>query len=664
MPQSEQSPQRANRKVLRLFVLLVLVLTRSVFAESSKQDRDWPAYGHDYSNQKYSPLAQVTARNAASLKLAWRWHSIDEAVQKKEPDLHPWLFEATPLMMHGRLYVSTSLGQVAAIDAGTGRTIWSYDPESYRNGYPPLYGFVHRGVAYWADTKHRPSGERIVIGTVDGYLIALNARTGRPIPTFGANGRLDLLKGVGSSEGRHLYAITSPPVICRDVIVVGSALNDSTGPTLHTPRGDVRGFDVRTGKEIWTFHSVPQKGEAGNETWLEDSWKGRRGVSAWAPMSADEKLGYVYVPFSSPSNDYYGGDRPGDNLYGDSIVALDAKSGRRVWHFQTTHHDLWDYDPPAAPTLIDITVSGKKIKALAQVTKEAFCFVLNRVNGDPVWPLEERAAPQRGLSSEHTSQVQPFPSVPKAFDRQGVTSEDDLIDFTPQLRRKAITIINSYEYGPLYTPPSVKGTIALPGSQGGASWAGAAFDPETNTLFVPSVTRPTVMTILPKDITSGAITDHLSGVRKLLVGPDGLPLFGPPFGRITAINMNTGENKWVVPSGDGPRDHPLLKSLNLPRLGWPLRTFVLATRTVLFAAQEGPVGPEQMVEGHLEAHHEIREATIRAYDKRNGDLIAEIPLPANATGAPMTYMYHGKQFVVVAVGGSNLPAELVALTLP
>lgn len=646
-------------------LLLTLFLTCWARAETPPCARfDWCAYGGDYSNKKYSPLDQIHAGNVTTLRVAWQWRSIDEAIQKQNPGLRPWLFEVTPLMVRGKLYLSTSFGQVAAVDPETGNTIWSYDPKSYGNGYPPIYGFTHRGIAFWADTKGGLTDERIFIGTVDGYLLALDARTGRKIPSFGTDGRVDLIGAIGPTEERHMYAITSPPVICRNVVVVGSALNDSFGPTPTTPRGDVRGFDIRTGKQLWVFHSVPQKGETGNETWIQDSWKGRRGVSAWAPMSADEELGYVYVPFSSASNDYYGGDRPGNNLFGDSVVALDALSGRRAWHFQSTHHDLWDYDAPAAPTLIDITVSGKRIKALAQVTKQAFCFVLNRVTGEPVWPVAEVAVPQSDVRTEHTAATQPFPSRPAPFDRQGVVSENDLIDFTPDLRRRAIEILKTYKYGPLYTPPSFQGTISMPGSQGGASWAGAAFDPETGLLYIPSVTRPTVMTLLEKDKVPSATTDHFSGMRKLLAGPDGLPLFKPPFGRISAIQMNTGERVWVVPSGNGPRDHPLLKDLKLPKLGWPLRTFVMATKALLFAAQEGPMGPEQLKDGHLEADHEVREATLRAYDKLTGNLLAEIALPANATGSPMTYLHNGKQFVVVAVGGSNLPAELVALALP
>jgi quinoprotein glucose dehydrogenase len=641
----------------------------SALAERPVTNADeWPSYGANRGNSKYSPLDHIRRENVNQVRIVWRWRSIDDQVQRRIPGLKPWLFEATPLMIGGMLYVSTSFGQIAALDAATGKVIWFLDPRSYANGYPPLYGFAHRGVAYWADAKVNPKDERILVATVDGYLLALEARTGKLVPGFGSGGRMDLTLGLARPIERRLYANTSPPVISRDVIVIGSGIRDAMGPSERTPRGDVRGFDVRTGKQLWVFHSVPERGEAGNETWLDDSWKSPRGVSAWAPLSADEELGYVYLPFSAPSNDYYGGDRPGDNLFGDSIVCLNARTGQRIWHFQTAHHGIWDYDPPAAPTLVDITVDGRRIKALAQVTKQGFCFVLDRATGKPVWPVVEKAVPQSDSGHERTSPTQPFPSKPAPFDRQGVNSEGDLIDFTPELREKAANILKKYSYGPLYTPPSFKGTISVPGSQGGASWAGAAFDPETEMLYVPSVTRPTVMTLYekghPRFKGRTLTTDAYFGYRDLLVGPEGLPLFKPPFGRITAINLRTGDHAWMVASGDGPLDHPLLKDLKLPKLGWPLRTFVLVTKSLLFAAQEGPVGPERLSGEHLEADHTIRDPELRAYDKGSGELLTQVKLPANATGSPMSYFTNGKQYIVVPVGGSNIPAELVALTLP
>lgn len=625
---------------------------------------EWPSYGATPANLKYSALEQINRSNLKQLQVAWRWNSIDETT-KLEAKVRPWLFEVTPLMIGGVLYVSTGLGQIAAIDASSGRTIWTHDPKSYASGKAAVYGFTHRGVAYWPGSAGL--APRILMGTVNGYLLALDAKSGQPVAGFGSNGVVDLGLGWAAGTDRAKYTVTSAPVIIRDVVVVGSGIGDVRGPLDDTPPGNVRGFDVRTGKMLWDFHSVPREGEFGYDTWLEGSAKGRRGVSAWAPLSGDEALGYVYLPFSTPANDYYGGNRPGDNLFGTSIVCLEAKTGKRVWHFQTTHHDIWDYDPPAAPTLTDITVGGRRISALAQVTKQGFVFVLDRATGKPVWPVVETKVPQSTTGKERTSLTQPVPTKPAPFDRQGVTT-DDLIDFTPELRKEAEEILKSYDYGPLFTPPSFRGAVSLPGSQGGASWAGAAFDPESQTLYVPSITRPTVMSIQERDDRRfqgvRPTTDGFTGYRVALVGPRGLPLFKPPFGRITAIDLKSGSHRWVVASGVGPRDHPALKGLKLPPLGWPLRTFVLATKSLLFAAQEGPVGAERSVAGHLEADHTIRDAKLRAYDKTTGAELAAFDLPANATGSPMTYLANGKQFIVVAIGGSNLPAALVAFALP
>lgn len=649
--------------VFRFGGLLTVVWAVALVGAASLQrgESTWPSYGGSQASLKYSPLDQIDRSNAGRMKIAWRWRSIDE--DKKQPaGVRPWLFEATPLMIGSTLYVSTGLGQVAAIDAASGRTIWTQDPVSYRNRQVPIYGFTHRGVAYWPGALG--VAPRILMGTVDGYLLAIDAGTGEPSIGFGREGRVDLLEE-WSQVARSRYTVTSPPIVVGNVVVVGSGLNDTIGAARSQPPGDVRGFDARTGRRLWTFHSVPRDGEAGHDTWLDNSSRTPRGVSAWTLFSADEALGYVYVPFSAPSGDYYGGDRPGDNLFGSSLVCLDAATGRRIWHFQTTRHDVWDYDPPAAPILADINVDGRRVRAVAQVSKSGFVFVLDRVTGAPVWPVVERAVPQAGVQGERPAKTQPFPTKPVPFDRQGA-SEADLIDFTPALRTQALEIFRRYDGGSLYTLPSLRGTISVPGSQGGASWAGAAFDPETQILYVPSVTRPTVMTIYPKDdprFAGRETTDRYFGYRALLLGPEGLPLFKPPFGRITAIDLGSGGHRWMVPSGDGPRDHPALRDLKLPRLGWPLRTFVLATKTLLFAVQEGPVGPERTVDGHLEADHVVRDASLRAYDKQTGADVARVDLPANATGSPMTYMIGGRQFIVVAVGGSNLPAELVALAL-
>ncbi|HWW51899.1 MAG TPA: PQQ-binding-like beta-propeller repeat protein, partial [Verrucomicrobiae bacterium] len=445
---------------------------------------EWLSYSGDKASSKYSPLAQIGGANFNRLSVAWTWRSVEEDVAKAN-DLKTWAWESTPLMVGGVLYVSTSLSQVAALDAATGKTLWVCDPETWKNGTPSNNGFVHRGVAYWADGKDR----RILFGTGDGYLICLNAQTGKPIPTFGHGGRIDLTKGLGRNVDRHLYGVSSPPIICRDVVVMGSKVND-VPLAADMPPGDVRGFDVRTGKQQWIFHSVPRKGEFGNETWMNGSWKTTGAANVWTMMSADEALGYVYLPFSTPSDDFYGVHRPGNGLFGDSLVCLEALTGKRLWHFQMVHHGLWDYDLPSAPNLIDIRVNGQDVKAVAQVSKQGFCYVFDRVTGKPIWPIEERPVPQSTVPGERTSPTQPFPTKPAPFDRQGVT-ENDVIEFTPELRKQALAILEKYNYGPLLTPPSLqKPTIEMPGIAGGASWSGAAFDHETGILYVSSVTLP------------------------------------------------------------------------------------------------------------------------------------------------------------------------------
>jgi quinoprotein glucose dehydrogenase len=634
---------------------LLLALAGAVLGASTS---DWPVYEADKGNTKYSPLAQVDRTNVHKLRIAWRWKSPDSEIIARNSNLRPWLYEATPVAIDGILYTSTSMSQVAAIDGHTGQTRWVYDPNSYEKGVPPMFGFVHRGVAV-ADAAGQ---RRVLMTTGDARLIALDTSTGKPVLSFADNGIVDLFQGLEGPVERRRYTMTSPPVVVRGVIVVGSAIFDSRGFKA-AGSGDVRGYDVRTGKRLWTFHSVPMPGEFGAETWENGSNKERRGVSAWAPLSADEQLGYVYIPFSSAANDYYGGSRPGHNLFAESLVCLNARTGARVWHRQLVHHGLWDYDLPAAPTLGDVTINSRRMPLVAQVTKQGFCFVFDRRTGEPIWPIEERAVRQSTVAGERTAATQPYPTKPKPFDRQGATP-DDLIDFTPELRQKALAILNRHEYGPLFTPPSMKGTLSVPGAVGGATWAGAAFDPETGRLFVPSATIPSRIVI---SATLDPSRDPYAGQRAYPVeGPEGLPLFKPPFGRITAIDLTTGEHAWMVPSGDGPRDHPALRHLELPRLGWPERTFVLATRTLLFTGQEGPFTKERLVDGqYIQRDHSIRDAKLRAYDKATGELIVEHDLPANATGSPMTYAARGKQFVVVAVGGSNLAsAELIGFALP
>jgi quinoprotein glucose dehydrogenase len=620
---------------------------------------EWPSYGADTANSKYAPLDQIRKDNVKDLQIAWRWHSVENAILKDHPDLWTMVYEATPVMIAGRLYTSTSLSQVAAIDARTGQTLWVYDPESYTQGSPPNLGFVHRGVAYWADG----ATQRIFIGTGDAQLIALDATTGQPVSTFGVQGRIDLTHGLHRPVDPALYGVTSPPVICRNVVIVGSSILDYPRvPAM--PPGDVRGFDARTGQLRWTFHAVPQGAEPGVDTWENDSWKQIGNTNVWTVMSCDEQLGYVYLPFSTPSNDYYGGQRPGHNLFAESLVALQAETGTRVWHFQMVHHGVWDYDLPAAPNLVDITVEGRRIQAVAQVTKQGFCYVFDRVTGAPVWPIEERSVPQSTVPGEHTAPTQPFPTRPLPFERQGITP-DDVLDFTPALQRVAHRMLQKYTYGPLFTPPTEHGTITVPGVAGGASWSGAAVHPDTGVLYVPSFTLPTILRISKATVSEGP-SPYVGVVSFGLGGPQGLPLVKPPYGRITAIDLNTGEHLWVRPVGEGPRNHPALRSLRLPALGWPRRSFPLLTKSLLFVAQQGILrnlgaSPRQNAD---ELELQNHEAVLRALDPDTGALIADIPLPGNASGAPMTYLVDGQQFIVLPIGGAGQPAELVALRVP
>jgi quinoprotein glucose dehydrogenase len=449
-------------------------------------------------------------------------------------------------------------------------------------------------------------------------------------------------------------------MIVGDVAVVGSALQGGTAPpTLGNVPGYVRGYDVRTGDLLWTFHTIPQEGEPGTETWENESWQYTGNAAVWATMAADPELGYVYLPVEAPTHDYYGGHRLGDNLYSSSLVCLDARTGEVVWHFQLVHHDIFDYDTGSAPVLLDVVVDGEPVRAVAQVTKQAFTYVFDRVTGEPIWPIEERAAPPSDVPGERASPTQPFPTLPAPFDRQGFT-DDDLIDFTPELLEEARRIASQFRMGPLYTPAIVAGTdgklatMQVPHAQGGANWQSAAADPETGILYVPSVTN-----WFANALVEGGERSEMAyvgrGVR--VERPMGLPLVKPPWGRITAIDLNTGEHVWMVPNGDAPDyvlEHPELEGIDLSGGGNPERAPLLVTRTLLFAGDGAGLfasGPGGGGTG------------FRALDKATGDTLFEMDLPANETGLPMTYMAGGRQYIVVAIGGRGFPSELVALAL-
>ena len=613
---------------------------------------EWRSTAGPTRAHKYSPLDQINRDNAKDLKIAWTWESPDLALRKDNPGLGSFGYEATPLMIGGVLYTSTSNSQVAAIDAKTGTPIWVYNPEAYKAGRPTNLGFVHRGVAYWTDG----SQERVYMAAHDAYLYCIDAKTGHLVTEFGEEGKVNLAAAIPLAINARNYTMTSPPVICRNVVVVGSSITD--GPQdKESPRGDVQAFDARTGKPVWIFHVVPQAGEFGNDTWENDSWKYTGNANVWTLMSADDDLGYVYLPFSTPTNDWYGGQRPGNGLFAESLVCVEAATGKRVWHFQTVHHGLWDYDLPAAPVLCDITVGGRPIKAVAQITKTGFTFVFDRTNGKPVWPIEERPVPQSKVPGERTSPTQPFPKKPAPYETQGST-EENLIDFTPELRAEAKKILDTYEHGPLFTPPSEKGTLNLPGWAGGANWWGAAFDPDTQMLYVPSMSMPISVKLTRPD----AARSNLDFVRSGgafgggVTGPQGLPLFKPPYGRITAINLSTGDHAWMIHHGDGPRQQV---SKVVGRDVGPLGGGgggPLLTKTLLFVGQ-GPLGRGARATGGANV--------IRAFDKANGKVIAEVNLPARPSGTPITYMVDGKQYIVIAASDfASKDAKLVAISLP
>ena len=674
-----------------LIAAALATATWTATAQYGASNGEWLSYGGDSGSTKYSPLDQINRDNVGTLQVAWTWASPDAAIRESAANSDDERISAiartlrgrsavTPLMAGGVLYVSTALSQVAAIDAGTGETIWVYDPESWKAGRPTNLGFTHRGVAYWTDGDLK----RIFIGTGDARLIAIDAATGRPVSGFGNGGSIDLTVGIPYAAGPRPgggagnYSVTSPPIICRDVVVVGASISD--GPVRkEAPRGDIRGFDVRTGELLWTFHSVPQQGEFGNETWEDGSWEYTGNANVWTMMSADQELGYVYLPFGTPTNDWYGGHRLGDNLFAESLVCIDVETGERVWHFQTVHHGLWDYDNPAAPVLCDITVDGKEIKAVAQISKQGFTYVLDRVTGEPVWPIEEREVPPSTVPGERASKTQPFPTKPPAFERQGST-EDNLIDWTDELRAEAVEILNEYVHGPLFTPPSEKGTINLPGWGGGANWSGAAFDPETGMLYIPSSTSPIVVKLGKPDPNRSNFNFIRSGGGLGgggLRGPRGLPLFKPPYSRITAIDLNRGEHAWQIPHGDGQRERiSSIVGRDVGPMGSPGGTGPLLTKTLLFFGQgaggsariaAAAPSPEGRGRGERAGRGRGRGGrggrggggVLRAFDRATGEVIAEIKTPARPGATPMTYMWQGKQYIVFTAGDG-----LMAMSLP
>jgi quinoprotein glucose dehydrogenase len=665
------------------------------FAQQGAKNGEWRYYGGDAGSSKYAPLDQINASNVKELQIAWRWSAQNFG---RRPDYN---WEVTPLMIGGVLYFTAGTRRDAvAVDAGTGETLWMYRLDEGERGAMAVRA-QNRGLAYWTDGK---GDERILMISPGFQLICLNARTGRPIANFGRNGLVDLTEGLDRDvvpPGR--IGSSSPPIVIRDTVVMGAALQSGTAPrSKENVPGHIRGYDVRTGKKLWTFRTVPHPGEFGNETWEGGSWKYTGNTGAWAPLSGDEELGYVYIPTEMPTGDYYGGHRHGDNLFADSLVCLDARTGKRVWHFQMVHHNVWDWDVASPPILADIVVDGKKIKAVAQPTKHAFLFVFDRVTGKPVWPIEERPVPQTDVPGEKTAATQPFPTRPAPYDRQGV-SEADLISLTPEIKAEALKIASQYKLGPLFTPPIVTdtngkvGLLTLPHNQGATNWAGGALDPETGIVYVSSITDPQRMGLSKPDPSrsdmmyvggggrgrggpggpggpaagrgapagrggdpDGPVGEAALAARmnRTSFGPQGLPIINPPWGRITAIDLNTGNHVFQIANGEAPeyvKRHPLMKGLDTSKMGRPERSLLLVTKTLLFSGEGAgmfsgsPGGGGRM---------------FRAHDKKTGAVLWEMELPAHSTGVPMTYMHEGSQYIVVPVGAPGYPAELLAMKLP
>jgi glucose dehydrogenase/uncharacterized cupin superfamily protein len=643
--------------------------SEGVPAESGSARSDWAYFGGSKRFDRYSPLSQIDAGNVGALRPAWTRPGLDPSIHAAFPDLAASNYlRGTPILANGVLYAPDAVGLIEAFDPATGATRWIQKP--FKATLQEAAGESTRTVDFWQEGR-----DARIIAVRGEYLYALDASNGDPITSFGEAGRVSLNRR--TPDGAAFFSFNGP-IIVGDVIIVGGNGGGNAGGgygdggnTIESTPEDIRGYDVRTGRKVWTFHVMPERGDPGSDSWGKS--RDRTGnMAAWAPLSADESRGIVYVPLSAPTNSEYGGHRPGNNLYSCSLVALNAKTGKRLWDFQLVHHDLWDYDTSAPPTIADITVDGRTIPAVIQPSKTGFLYVFNRVTGKPVWPIEERPVPQSTVPGEHTSATQPFPTKPPAFDRQGITDED-LIDYTPEFKARARQFLADYDIvGGLFAPPSIptagkKGTITLPGGWGAGSWNTGAFDPQTHRYYAVSMTMPGTYNLkkatdpratMPYegDYASGAEHDDTSS-PSYGVGPAGLPLLKGPYGRITAFDMDAGEKLWTVANGDGPRNHPLLKSLNLPPLGTMGKPAALVTKSLLFLGEASDAvmgGAEAGIAG---------PAKFRAYDKDTGAALWETTLPAGTTGGPITYLAGGKQFILVPIGGDQYGSGWMALAL-
>ena len=647
---------------LTLSSLTVALLCAGTAAaqEQGTANGEWPTYGGNLSHDRYSPLDQITAENFGELELAWSFNT-DNLGPRPENN-----YQSTPLMVDGRLYVTAgSRRAVVALDPETGELLWMHRLDEGERGAGAPRRLSGRGLTYWDD-----GGDGVILYVTPGYqLIALSARTGVRVQTFGDDGIVDLkqdddqdLDPIEADIGLH-----AAPIVAGNTIIIGAAHTPGGAPvSRENAKGYIRGYNVRTGERRWIFHTIPDGDEFGNDTWLNDSWRYTGNTGVWAQMSIDPELNMAYFSVEAPTGDYFGGHRPGNNLFAGSVVAVDLESGERMWHYQTVHHDIWDWDLPAAPVLLDITVDGRDIKAIIQPTKQSYMFVLDRVTGEPVWPINEVPVKQGDVPGEWYAPTQPIPTKPPPVDEIDL-SLDSLVDYTPELRAQAEAIMSKYTVGWLYDPPVVAtaegslGTLQLPSSTGGVNWPGGSADPETGFFYVYTKTQIGALGLVndPERSDMDFIRGRPEGVspQDAATNIQGFPMIKPPWGRITGINMNTGDIAWQIPHGEAPdniRNHASLNGTDIGRTGWPGRVGVLVTKTVVVAGESGRYTTETGEVG----------AMLRAYDKATGDEVGAVYMTAPQSGSPMTYQVNDRQYIVVATSGGGQSGTLLAFRLP